>query len=88
MYNLIMTGEDGAWDRSLYTLERSRVGEYTDDALRARYRDFDDRTIGDLKSFPAVFAYEKARKSPARVGRVTSTVDSGTPPAMHERARI
>lgn len=71
MYNLIMTGLEGVWDRRLYTLEQSRVGEYTDDVLRARYRNFDDRTIADLKSFPALFAYEKAIKSPARVGRVS-----------------
>jgi hypothetical protein len=77
MYSLIMTGEDEAWERGVYTLERSRVGEYTDDALRARYRTLDDRTIADLKSIPALFAYEKANRGRARLGRITKITIRG-----------
>lgn len=77
VYNLIMSAADGAWDGALYSLERSRVGEYTDDALRARYRTFDDRTIADLTSFPTLFAYEKANNAPARVGRVKKITTRG-----------
>lgn len=34
MYNLLVAGTLGSWDESPSTLDRSRVGEYTDDARR------------------------------------------------------
>jgi len=68
---LIMAWELGVWDQPRYELERSRVGEYTDDALRARYSVLDERTTAELMSFPTLFAYEKLQNAPARVGRVT-----------------
>lgn len=71
MYNLIMAGALGAWDEPRSELDRSRVGEYTDDALRARYLVLDERAIGELTSLPALFAYEKVHDAPARLGRVT-----------------
>jgi hypothetical protein len=77
VYNLIMTGAQGAWDGTRYDLERDRVGEYTDDALRARYRVLDERTIAELLSLPTLFAYEKVQDAPARVGRVTRVATRG-----------
>jgi len=77
MYNLIVTGAAGTWDQAQYSMERSRVGEYTDDALSARYRVLDERTIAELMSFPTLFAYEKPLNAPARVGRVTHIATRG-----------
>ncbi len=71
MYNLIMAGALGTWDELRSELDRSRVGEYTDDALRARYLVLDERAIAELTSLPTLFAYEKLHDAPARVGRVT-----------------
>lgn len=72
MYNLIMAGAPGTWDELRSELDRSRVGEYTDDSLRARYLVLDERAIAELTSLPTLFAYEKVHDAPARLGRVTT----------------
>jgi hypothetical protein len=77
VYNLIVAGGLGTWDESQSVLDRSRVGEYTDDALKARYRVLDERAIAELVSFPTLFAYEKVHDAPARLGRVTHIATRG-----------
>ncbi len=68
MYNLIVTGREGAWDGSQYELEVNRVGEHTDDAIAERYKVLNDAAISELLSFPALFAYEQGHNADARVG--------------------
>ena len=43
MYNLIVTGQEAAWDGSPYRLELGRFGEYTDDTIAAKYKADGDR---------------------------------------------
>jgi hypothetical protein len=71
VYNLIMAGALGTWDEPRSELPRSRVGEYTDDALKARYLVLDERAIAELTSLPTLFAYEQVHDAPARLGRVS-----------------
>jgi len=71
MYNLMMSGNEQAWEKSPASLEVERLGEYTPEALKTRYRKLTPDVIAELQSFPALFAYEQAVKKPARLGRVT-----------------
>ncbi len=71
MYNLIMSGNEQAWEKSPASLEVERLGEYTPEALKTRYRRLTPDVIAELQSFPTLFAYEQAVKKPARLGRVT-----------------
>jgi hypothetical protein len=69
MYHLLVTAEAGTWDGSPYTFGISRViREYTDDAIAKKYESLDEAVLADLQSFPALFAYEAAEGSDAKVG--------------------
>lgn len=69
MYSLIVTGLKGTWNGRPYKLELNRVvREYTDDAIAERYKTLNEALITELKSFPALFAYEQSVKADARVG--------------------
>ncbi len=68
MYNLIVAGQDGAWDGSPYRLELSRVGEYTDDALAQKCKALDQAALTELQALPTLFAYEHRHNADARVG--------------------
>ena len=72
MYNLLMTAESGAWQRPTWTIPSGRLFEHTHDAIKARFVSMDDRAIADLMGLPALFAYERYNREPARVGRITS----------------
>jgi hypothetical protein len=78
MYNLIVAGHEGAWGGSPYRLERGRFGEYTDNAIAAKYKSLAPTAIAELQSLPTLFAYEHAHNADARIGflqRVTSRSD-------------
>src|SRR2546427_2318323 len=75
MYNLIVSGQHGAWDGRPYRLDLSRYGEYTDTAIAEKYKIVDPTAVTELQSLPALFAYEHGHNADARVGfiqRVTS----------------
>ncbi len=75
MYNLIVTGLEGAWDGKPYRLELGRFGEYTGEAIATKYSALDQAAIAELQSFPTLFAYEHGHNSDARIGfihRITS----------------
>ena len=71
MYNLIVTGRVGAWDgRWPFEINLDRVArEYTEDALAHKYGALDEAAIGELQSFPVLFAYESGTGD-ARLGRL------------------
>lgn len=69
MYHLFVTAEAGTWDGSPYIFGISRViREYTDDAIKRKYQAFDEAVGAELRSFPALFAYEAAENCDAKVG--------------------
>ena len=79
MYNLLVSGVEGAWNSDRYEYELSRFGEYTSEVLKERYRNLNSLLIEELISFPALFAYENGHGVPARVGyirKITQTSDS------------
>lgn len=71
MFNLLISSNPESWDSSPYELERGRsVTEYTADEIRERYRNFDEKSIRELKSFPCLFVVENEERE-SRIGYIT-----------------
>lgn len=71
MFNLLISSNPESWDSSPYELERVRsVAEYTADEIRERYRNFDEKAIRELKSFPSLFVVENEERE-SRIGYIT-----------------
>jgi hypothetical protein len=97
MYNLLMAAQEGAWDQPTFTFESYRYLEHTHPLIKAKFELLTDDVILHLKAMPALFAYEKFREAPARVGRiveiqqltqhvrVTISMDPSVPPIRVER---
>ena len=58
MYNFLVTAKPDAWSLPAYEYERDRFGEYTSPALKTRFKNLTAEAIEELKSYPALFAYE------------------------------
>lgn len=71
MYNLLITAEDGAWEERSYAYRKSRFGEYTAEAIRARFEPLNRSATEELESFPALLAYESMVGRPAQLARIT-----------------
>ncbi|ONN93934.1 TIR domain-containing protein [Burkholderia cenocepacia] len=71
-YNLIVSGEDGHWDRGEGATPKGRFHYRSVETVAARFP-MNDAVEMSLKSFPAVFACEGKgdSKIPAIVGRIT-----------------
>ncbi|UJH77458.1 nucleotide-binding protein (plasmid) [Burkholderia cenocepacia] len=71
-YNLIVSAEEGHWDRGEGKTLRARFHYCSEDAIKERFP-MSDAVEMTLKSFPAVFACEGNgdSKIPAVVGRIT-----------------
>jgi hypothetical protein len=72
MYNLLITAQSGAWEKTVYEYERGRaVHEYTDKSIYEKFKDFTKSDIEELMAMPCLFAYEGGHDR-ARVGWITS----------------
>jgi hypothetical protein len=67
VYNFLVTAKDDAWSLPAYEYERDRFGEYTSPALKERFKSLTAQVIEELKSYPALFAYEGIQKD-VRIG--------------------
>ena len=75
LYNLLVSGNDGAWDGNTYNFSRSRFLEYTDKEISSRFETLNSSQVAALKALPCLFVYESLA-SPARVGWLRNiTVD-------------
>jgi len=71
LFNLLISWGQESWDSSPYEIERGRsVVEYTADEIQERYRNFDEKSIRELKSFPCLFVVEN-EESESRIGYIT-----------------
>jgi hypothetical protein len=70
LFNLIISGREGAWGSGNINLERSRFLEYTDSKIAQFFKPLDQTVLPRLISLPTLFAYEKGVKGSARVGRI------------------
>lgn len=97
MYNLMVHGLEGTWDKTAVVYDDDRYLEYTHKGLAERFRKLDDATVSELKAFPTLFAYEKGIGAPARIGkiktvrrgqrdvRVTFGLDQTAPPIEYRK---
>lgn len=76
MYNLLVTAQDGAWDRLFYEYDRSRFLEYTSDKIATTFKSLTEKHIATLMSFPCVFAYEGTMGN-IRIGYLKSIKERG-----------
>lgn len=70
MFNLLMSGNDEAFRGEPWTLERGRVFEHTNEAVRARFNELNQQQLEELCGIPALIAYERGVERNARVGRI------------------
>ncbi|WP_320042048.1 nucleotide-binding protein [uncultured Desulfobacter sp.] len=71
MFNLLISWNPESWNSGLYEMERGRsVVEYTADEIQERYRNFDEKSIRELKSFPCLFVVENEERE-SRIGYIT-----------------
>ena len=59
MYNFLVTADIDAWNLPAYEFGRDRFCEHTSDKIREQYKSLSASEIEELKSFPALFAYER-----------------------------
>ncbi len=69
MYNFLVTADSNAWDLPAYEYGRDRFGEYTAEEILEKYKALNASDIEELKSFPALFAYEGETEN-VRVGYI------------------
>jgi hypothetical protein len=67
LYNFLVTGKDDAWNLPAYEYDRDRFSEYTSAPLREKFKELTAAVIEELKSYPALFAYEGQQKD-VRIG--------------------
>lgn len=70
MFNFLVAGNTDAWNGEPYTYERSRLFEYTEDAISSRFNELREDQIERLLVLPSIFAYEWGRARDARAGQI------------------
>lgn len=74
LFNFLVTGEIGAWNFSNYEYEIGRFGEYSTPAIIERFKPLTATAIEELKTLPALFAYEGETEK-VKVGYIRKIVD-------------
>lgn len=72
MFNFLVSSNPEAWNGEPYTYERSRVFEYTEDAIVSRFNELREDQLERLCTLPSLFAYESVRERDGHVGQITS----------------
>lgn len=69
LYNLLISGEDCAWENNSYIFDPTRcIVEHTGKDLIERYARLGKDEINEIKTFPCIFAYEDYCKRDAFLG--------------------
>lgn len=76
MYNFLVTAQDDAWESRFYDYPRERFCEYTAEQLKTRFATLTTKTIKELTSIPALFAYEGTEEA-VRVGYIKTIEGRG-----------
>lgn len=74
MYNLLITGDDTAWDQKSgsYTFTLDRFLSYTEQEIHDRFSNLEPERIAEICSIPTLFAYENEINKPARIGKINT----------------
>jgi hypothetical protein len=74
IYNLLMSGNDEAWEEDSYILDLSRFLEYTSKDIKERFSELSDETINEIKKYPCIFAYENGCRKDPSIGYITDII--------------
>jgi len=75
MYNLLVSGNDEAWNGEPWIMETGRCArEYTDSEITKTYGDFTSSQVEALRRFPCIFAYEAGCKKDPKFGIIRDVV--------------
>lgn len=75
MYNLLVSASPESWHGEPWQIELSRcVREYTDNSITERYGTLDAAAIDQLRTFPAIFAYEIGNNLDPKFGVIRDIV--------------
>lgn len=81
MYNLVVSGDDTAWELPAFEFPRSRYLEYTIGSVSGAHEDLTTKVVSDLKSYPTLFLYERYEKE-ALVGYIRQIKERGSSVAI------
>ncbi|WP_312561467.1 TIR domain-containing protein [Anaerospora sp.] len=73
-YNLLISGNEEAWDNDSYILDLDRFLEYTEKDLKAKFGKLDMSLINEIKTYPSIFAYEDRCDKDASMGYITDVI--------------
>lgn len=75
MYNLLISGEENAWESNFVTFDLNRcIVEYTEKDLINKFVKLGKNEINEIKDFPCIFAYEDHWKKSASIGYITDII--------------
>jgi hypothetical protein len=69
MFNFLVTGSPGAWDRRFYEWEKGRILEFTAKSIETALEKLSRDDLNTMMSYPCLFAYEGSEHG-MRVGRI------------------
>lgn len=78
MFNIMVTASDNAWEEGAYIWDRSRMLEYTDDAIREPLKDLTEDDLKALATLPTLFMYEQYAAGAPRVGMIKRIQQRGS----------
>ncbi|URJ44475.3 FRG domain-containing protein [Paenibacillus polymyxa] len=76
MYNLFITGQDEAWEKLHYEIDKSRFLEYTNMDISDVFKNAKQEQLEALKEFPCLFTYE-GFEGDSKVGYLKKISDRG-----------
>ncbi len=78
MFNIMVTAGDNAWEEGAYVWDRSRMLEYTDDAIREPLKGLTEDNLKALSTLPTLFMYEHHAEGTPRVGTIKRIQQRGS----------
>lgn len=71
IYNLLISGNEEAWESDSYILDLSRFLEYTEQDLKDRFSKLGNEVINEIITYPCIFAYEDGCERNSSIGYIT-----------------
>jgi hypothetical protein len=72
MYNLLISGSKEDWEGQRFEMDISRILEYTDDEIKAKFSPLTHEGLATLISYPCLFVYENGCDKPPKFGWIKS----------------
>jgi len=76
MYSLLVTAQEGAWDKGFYEYDRSRFLEYTNEKIASTFQNLTQSHLEKIMEYPCIFAYE-GDEADVRIGTIKTLKERG-----------